>query len=64
MSDPATELLLALYETHRATAYSNLFVGIIFGEWAHGDPLSEFDDFFEKKNETKRNERNPPYLAA
>jgi hypothetical protein len=32
MSDPVAGLLLVLYETNRATAYSNLFVGIVFGE--------------------------------
>ena len=32
MSDTVAELLLVLYETNRATAYSNLFVGIVFGE--------------------------------
>jgi hypothetical protein len=32
MSDAVTGLLLELYETNTATAYSNLVVGIVFGE--------------------------------
>lgn len=32
MSDAVAGLLLELYETNRATAYSNLLVGIVFGE--------------------------------
>ena len=32
MSDSVAGLLFELYETDRTTAYSNLFVGIIFGE--------------------------------
>ncbi len=32
MSDSVAGLLLELYETNRATAYSNLLVGIVFGE--------------------------------
>lgn len=32
MADQFTGLLLELYETQQATAYSNLVVGIVFGE--------------------------------
>lgn len=32
MSDAVAGLLFELYETNRATAYSNLLVGIVFGE--------------------------------
>jgi hypothetical protein len=31
-TDPAVALLLPIYEAYKATAYSNLFVGIVFGE--------------------------------
>jgi len=33
MSDQVTALLLELYDTQRAMTYSNLAVGIVFGEW-------------------------------
>ena len=32
MSDAIAGLLFELYDTNRATAYSNLLVGIVFGE--------------------------------
>lgn len=32
MSDPIADLLLELYATYKATVFSNLFVGIVFGE--------------------------------
>jgi hypothetical protein len=32
MSDPVADLLLELYKTYKATVFSNLFVGIVFGE--------------------------------
>jgi hypothetical protein len=36
MSDAVAGLLFELYETDRATAYSNLLVGIVFGEQPSG----------------------------
>jgi hypothetical protein len=33
MSDPVADLLLELYKTYKATVFSNLFVGIVFGAY-------------------------------
>jgi hypothetical protein len=42
---PLTELLLELYDTQQATAYGNLVVGIVFGEYYYYYYLCPLEKF-------------------